>query len=199
MAMASPSEPQPSNVRKAAAALLLGVFAACAVCTAFAQPAAPLAQRQLEGEPAAVAAWLRAHAAQADRKTAAQFADLAARDLQRRYWSGAAKAYLESAIHYPDPTIILAYARVRALDLAGVRARARDPARLAKDAALLLKLYQASQAAHGVLGTLSPDQQTEVDAAVQCLSAADATTRMPLGCAPLATCRTEFDRVAAQR
>lgn len=191
--------PQLSPRSRLLASALAATALCLAGCGAGAQPATPLTQRQLEGEPAAVAAWLRAHAARADRKAAAEFAKLAAQDEARRYWSAAAKAYAESAIHYPDPAIVLAYARVRTLELAGVRARAKEPAKITADAAFLLKLYQTAQAAQRVLGSLGAQQAAEADASIQCLSAPGAAAQVPTACPPLVTYRAEFERAAAAR
>ena len=71
-------------------AIALGLLSALAVS---AQELRLLTQEQLLGDPAAVATWLRENASKADRKTAATFAKLGAKDKARGYWSAASKAY----------------------------------------------------------------------------------------------------------
>lgn len=180
---------RPLFARLAAALALLGAVAARA------QAPTLLTQEQLEGDPAAVASWLRAHGAQADRKTAESFAKIAARYKARRDWSAAAKGFGESAIHYPDPPIVLEYARARALHLATVRARERRPDLAVADAASSLKVYQVVQSAQGVLGSLNKRQVAEVEHAIACLSVPNAASQVPTDCAPLKAYRAEFDRV----
>lgn len=158
-----------------------------------------LTQEQLEGDPAAVASWLQENGSKADRKTAASFAKMAARYKARRDWSGAAKGYGESAVHYPDPVVILEYAHARALHLATVRAHARRPDLAASDAASSQRLYQVVQAAQSVAGTLNKAQVTAVEQAIQCLSAPNAASEVATDCAPMKAYRAEYERVSQRR
>jgi hypothetical protein len=177
-------------------AIALGLLSAFA---ASAQEPPLLTQEQLLGDPAAVAAWLRENASKADRKTAAVFARLGSKDKARGYWSAASKAYGESAIHYPDPAILLEYTRVRTLDLASVRAHNKRPDLIASDAESFLKLYQVVRAAQGELASLSTKQVAKVEQAIQCLSAPSAASQVPTDCEPLKAYRAEFNRVSKKR
>lgn len=171
------------------------------LATLAAQAQAPrlLTQEELLGDPSAVAAWLGENASRADRKTAASFANLGAKYKARGYWSGASKAYGESALHYPDPVIVLEYTQARTLDLASVRAHNKRPDLIASDATSILKLYQVVQAAQRQVGSLSKDQVAQVDRAIQCLSALGAAPQVPVDCEPLKTYRGEFDRLSKKR
>lgn len=195
LAMARPSVSRPF-FRKLAIGIGLGLLGTVA---ANAQAPRPLTQDELLGNPAAVATWLRDNASRADRKTAATFAKLGAKYKARGDWSGASKAYGESAIHYPDPVVVLEYARVRTLDLASVRAYNKRPDLIASDATSFLKLYQVVHAAQGQLGSLSSHQAAKVEQAIQCLSAPGAASQVPTHCGPLKAYRAEFDRISKKR
>ena len=158
-----------------------------------------LTQDDLLGNTAAVASWLRENASTADRKTAATFAKLGATYKSRGDWSGASKAYGESAIHWPDPVVVLEYARARTLDLASVRAYNKRPDLIASDAASLLKLYRVVHAAQGQLGSLNKAQAAKVEQAIQCLSAPGAASQVTSDCGPLKAYRAEFDRISKKR
>ena len=191
--MARPSVSQPFFRELAIGLALVGCLAANA------QAPRLLTQDDLLGNPTVVAAWLRENASTADRKTAATFAKLGAKYKARGDWSGASKAYGESAIHYPDPVMVLEYTRARTLDLASVRAYNKRPDLIASDAASFLKLYQVVHAAQGQLGSLNTDQVAKVEEAIQCLSAPGAVSQAPTDCEPLKAYRAEFDCVSRKR
>lgn len=191
--MARPSVSQAFSRKLVLGLGLLGSFAA------HAQPPRLLTQEELLGDPPAVATWLRENAPRADMKTAATFAKLGAKYKARGDWSAASKAYGESAIHYPDPVVVLEYTRARTLELAGVRAFNQRPDLIASDAASFLKLYQVVHAAQGQLGSLHTDQVAKVEQAIQCLSAPGAASRAPTDCEPLKAYRAEFERISRKR
>jgi hypothetical protein len=174
----------------------LGLVAAItATGCARAKPAEPLAQAQLHNDPPAVAAWLRKHARQADRDMAAALAKQGAKDEARGDWSAASKGYGASALYYPDPAMILQYARVQTLSAAKVRAHERRPDLQGADLAGILGLYRSAMAAQGVLGSLTPRQVAETEAAIRCLTSDD-MAKLPPGarCDPLQRYQMEYER-----
>jgi hypothetical protein len=178
---------------------LVALVSSLFVCVTGAHVPPPLTQAQLDNDPEAVAAWLRAHAARADRKTAARFAALGDQYKARGDWSGAGKGYGTSAQYFPDPAVIADFARVRTLDLAKVRANANRADLQEPDLLAILGLYRSALAAHSVVTSLPPDRLAAVQAAVRCLSSPEIRKRSAADCEPVQSYHAEYERVSRTR
>lgn len=137
--------------------------------TAVAAPAA-LDQDALT-QPQAVAAWLRAHAKTADRGVAQRYFTMGLEAQRQGNWSRASKAFGESALFFPTPAALTAYADNQLRSLSRVRAREKSGAsEAAGDLKQALSLYRSALAADQHLALLSPTAAARLKADESCLS-----------------------------
>lgn len=170
---------------------LLAAFLWCASAWAVAdasmpkEAAAPLLTEQEVRNPQFVAQWLGSASAKGDHKSAKWFFSLGLKEKKARNWSGASKAFGESARRYPSPQALLEYADADLKMLGQVRAREGFPPQLVQgDMAHALGFYEASLAGHGVTKTLSPQELQRVEQHVSCLKTYLQSSQVPSDCPP---------------
>lgn len=145
----------------------------------------PLTQQQLE-QPDQVAAWLRQHAATADRQRADEAALFGAAEARRGDLGSAVKGYGLSAVLYPSPAALNAYAGTLVRYLGQLRARRMDRARhLDQDLASVEALYRAALASDTVLAALPPAERVATLANADCVAAYRHGRAAAGTCAPL--------------
>ncbi len=145
----------------------------------------PLTQQQLE-QPDQVAAWLRQHAGMADRQRADEAARFGAAEARRGELGSAVKGYGLSAVLYPSPAALTAYAGTLVRYLGQLRDRDQNRAvHLDQDLASIEALYRAALASDTVLAALAPAERAATRANADCV-AAYRQGRTTVGtCAPL--------------
>jgi hypothetical protein len=144
-----------------------------------------LTQEQM-GQPDEVAAWLRQNEALADKKIARMAFDHGLRKKKRKDWGGAAKAFAESAIHYPAPAALTEYAE-NSLRMFG-DIRQRDKAyteHWRRDLGRAEAGYRTALAADAVVKQLNEQERRQTGQNAECLAEYLKTSVKPHNCPPL--------------
>jgi hypothetical protein len=144
-----------------------------------------LAQNELS-QPETVRQWLQKNADKADRKMAEQYFQMGNDYAQKKYWSGAAKAFGESAHAYPAPKTLLALTSAELKMLAEIRARKKGPNTDEKaDLEYAVSMFKAALAADDVLRSLNSNERKQLEYKIQCVTKyVEAGTANP-ECSPL--------------
>lgn len=146
-----------------------------------------LTPAQLE-EPEQVSAWLKQHAAVADQRRAAVAHDEGVRDAQRNSRGAALKGFGESALWFPTPQALNAYADAMQRFLGSLRAHRKDRVKhLDSDLRRFERLYRSALASDGVLSSLSAEEREQTSANADCIAAYRRTKAWQGPCAPLQT------------
>lgn len=144
-----------------------------------------LKQEQLE-EPALVSAWLRAHAATADKKRAALAFEEGVMEARRNGLGPALKAFGLSALLLPTPQALNGYADTLARLLGPIRERDKDRAtHLDRDLRSFEALYRSALASDDVLATMTAQERRETSANADCIAAYRRDRSGLDACAPL--------------
>jgi hypothetical protein len=134
------------------------------------QSAPTMTQAQLY-EPARVAAWLKENAAKADKARAAQSFDSAVKKKAQRRWGPAGKSFGHSALHYPTPRALNAYAEIMLIFLGHERRRDGDlHAHAASDLRSSELLYRSAMAADSVLHAMTAEERQQTRENADCLA-----------------------------
>jgi len=182
------------------AAALLAFFGSAAVTLAAAAP--PLSQADLQN-PQAVGNWLKLHRSSAPREQANTFFQLGDKAFRARRWGAASKGYGESALLYPSPEALSAYARALLNERAVSRTThpgANPPGRPAHAEAQQADWREASAllttalAADDQLHTMKRPQRDALAADAACLARAAEGQPDPATCAPLRQYRSLLGR-----
>lgn len=165
-------------------ALLLCVSA---LATAHADGSSPpvLAQEELS-QPDTVVGWLRDHEARADKTTAKIAYEHGQKSKQRGSWSAAAKAFADSAIHYPSPAALREYADSGLRVYGAVRQRDKSyREHWERDLGEAQAIYRAALAADTVLKRLTDSERQQIQRNADCLAHYIKSSKPSGACPPL--------------
>jgi len=134
-------------------------------------PAVPYLASEALANPALVTAWLRKNAPIADKRNAALMHDYGVKEARRKAWSSAAKGLGDSAVLFPSPRTLDAYADAQVHFMGALRdARGRGAQSRERDLRTFEGLYRAALASDDVLSVLSAQERRQIEAKAQCIA-----------------------------
>ena len=167
--------------------LVVSLLCASALVAVHADESQPpvLAQEQLS-QPDTVVDWLKSNDMQADKKTAKMAYDHGQKSKQRGSWSAAAKAFGDSAIHYPSPAALREYADNGLRVYGAVRHRDKTyRENCQRDLGEAEAIYRTALAADTVLKLLSEHERRQIQANADCLADYIKSSESSGACPPL--------------
>jgi hypothetical protein len=144
-----------------------------------------LTQDQI-GQPDEVVAWLKQNEAFADKKIAQMAYDHGLRKKKRKDWGGAAKAFAESAIHYPTPAALTEYAENSLRMYGDIRQRNKTfTEHWRRDLGKAEAGYRTALAADAVVKQLNEQERRRTEQHAECLAEYLKTSAKSPNCPPL--------------
>ena len=145
-----------------------------------------LTDEQLE-QPAQVSAWLKQHAANADKQTAKEMYQFGLKEMKRNSYDSATKAFGDSAIRFPTPQALNAYADARLRGLGGIREHNKNRSEhLDRDLRHVESIYRSALASDATVPAMSEQERVQTKAYLDCMVAYRRDRSGVATCPPLA-------------
>lgn len=146
----------------------------------------PMLSKEEEGNPQAVADWLRKHGSRADQATARKSFEEGLKRKQRKDWGAAIKAFGDSVGFYPTPRAFNELAEARLQLLREIRQRKSAPnSDWRRDIQEAELSYRNSLAADAVIKQLTREERRQTELNVGCLNRYVESEAKPHNCPPL--------------